>query len=81
MLCRCPAERPDGEQPLLLLLPCGLERLPSFATARWSGLMPLLLLPGGAASHQLTEPPVAALAQSPLLSLLLPGRAALCFAP
>ena len=39
--------------------------------------MPLLLLPGGAASHQPTEPPVAGLTQSSPWSLPLPIFASL----
>ena len=70
LLRRCPAEQPIG-----------LEILRCFAAARRSGLTTLLLLPGGAASLQPTEPPVAALAQSSPLLLPLPGGAALCFSP
>ena len=75
-----PAGFPSGQPSLLPPLAvrrgcrCG-------AAARRSGLTPLLLLPGGVASHQPTEPPSAALAQGSPLPLPLPSRAALCFPP
>ena len=76
LLLRLAGRLPSGAA-LVAAAPGGPRGCHCFGAARRSDLMPLLLLPGGAASHQPTEPPVAGLTQSSPWSLPLPIFASL----